>query len=261
MSEKRILGNSICLSISRLNYEVVGSTSVPMPSDKVTIWVNTATPISSHSISATEPVLPEDGMVWIKTADRSLVAFSALSDTTVMIYPTSAKQYIGGSWVPKECHVNIDGAWKAPFDGRLYAQGIIYADITEELSPATAKINYLGDRIKMSTVKSSVSEVYTVFGPVSIENVTQITMKGFFSDEINGTHYARVFLGKNLGMSYKDADIIATKTVSGDSTSSFTQALSINNLNGFYYVYAGTTAGDWTYRRDFNLTELSASLQ
>ena len=86
---------------SSLNYELVGGTSAPSSPSENTIWINTSTDITSHIFSATEPENPVAGMVCIFVCTSSTVAFSATEENPIIVYPMSAKQYIGGAWVKK----------------------------------------------------------------------------------------------------------------------------------------------------------------
>ena len=63
-----------------------------------TIGVITTTTISGWVFSATEPTKPEVGMVWFTLGTSSPVAFNALKNDTIQVYPVSAKQYFGGAW-------------------------------------------------------------------------------------------------------------------------------------------------------------------
>lgn len=96
---------------SSLNYEVVGGTSAPSSPSVNTIWINTSTTITSHIFSATQPTNPASGMVWITVGASSTVAFSATEENPVMVYPISAKQYVGGAWVDVEAKSFQNGVW------------------------------------------------------------------------------------------------------------------------------------------------------
>lgn len=100
-----------CGGGSSLNYEVVDGTSTPSSPSENTIWINTSTTITSHIFSATQPTNPASGMVWITVGTSSVVAFSATEENPVMVYPLSAKQYVGGAWVDKTAKSYQGGAW------------------------------------------------------------------------------------------------------------------------------------------------------
>lgn len=94
-----------------LNFKVVGGTTAHSNAKENTIWINTSTAITIYVFSETQPTNPVAGMVWIITGTLSSVAFSATKKNPVMVYPLSAKQYIGGAWVDKTAKSWQNGAW------------------------------------------------------------------------------------------------------------------------------------------------------
>lgn len=75
------------------------------------IAVLTDTPISSWEFSCVTPSDPVSGMVWFFVKNRSAMSFNALKKHGIFIYPTSCKQYIGGSWVDKKASIYQSGSW------------------------------------------------------------------------------------------------------------------------------------------------------
>lgn len=96
---------------SSLNYEVVDGTSAPSSPSENTIWIDTSTTITSHIFSAAEPENPDAGMVWISVGTSSAVAFSVTEENPIIVYPLSAKQYVGGAWVKKTAKSYQGKAW------------------------------------------------------------------------------------------------------------------------------------------------------
>jgi hypothetical protein len=94
-----------------LNFQVIGSLQPPVSPKENDIWINTDTPITGYDFNATQPADSMEGMVWIAVGTSSPVAFNALKRDSVMVYPLSAKQYIGGAWVSVEAKSYQDGAW------------------------------------------------------------------------------------------------------------------------------------------------------
>ena len=94
---------------SAMNFKVVGGTTVPISPKENTIWINTATPITSYVFSATEPGSAEHGMVWITTGKESVSAFNALKKNCIMVYPLFAKQYVSGAWVQVDAKIYQNG--------------------------------------------------------------------------------------------------------------------------------------------------------
>jgi len=70
------------------------------------------------------------GAVWISTGTASNVEFNALKKNGIMVYPISAKQYIGGTWVEKEAKTYQNGAWDTLWNGVLYDEGNEFETIT-----------------------------------------------------------------------------------------------------------------------------------
>ena len=96
---------------SSLNFKVVGGTSAPSNPKENTIWINTSTTITSYVFSTTEPTEPLEGMVWFLTGKSSTAEFNAIKKNRLQVYPSSAKQYIGGAWVDKPTKIYRDDAW------------------------------------------------------------------------------------------------------------------------------------------------------
>lgn len=93
-----------------LNFNIVGNPQPNSPGENV-IWIDTDNEIASWIFSATEPETAVEGMVWITTGTASTVAFNTMKKNCVMVYPLSAKQYIGGAWVDKTAKSYQNGAW------------------------------------------------------------------------------------------------------------------------------------------------------
>lgn len=104
-----------------LNYDVIGSTSTPTPSENL-IWVNTENTITSHIFSSSEPENPTEGMVWFNTGATSNVAFSVTEENPIYVYPNSCKQYISNEWISKTAKTYLNGAW-VDWIVRIYSLG------------------------------------------------------------------------------------------------------------------------------------------
>jgi hypothetical protein len=94
-----------------LAIKVMGGSTQPTSAPEKTIWVNTSTAITSYVFSSDEPTTPAAGMVWIKTGTTSPVAFNAVKNNVVMIYPSQCKQYENGAWAAKEAKSYLNGVW------------------------------------------------------------------------------------------------------------------------------------------------------
>lgn len=95
-----------------LNFEVVGGTTQPTAPKENTFWVNTSTEITSWVFSPNEPETPAEGMVWINDESFGALQLNALKKNEIKLYPTQAKQYIGGTWTAKNASVYQNSQWK-----------------------------------------------------------------------------------------------------------------------------------------------------
>lgn len=127
-----------------LNFKMVGGNAQPEEPKENTIWVNTATEITSWAFSATEPEAPVDGMVWITTGTSSIIEFNALKKNGIQVYPISAKQYISGAWIPITATIYQNGEWVA-WIVYLYNNGTLRSPltsaVTKMLNSTTVKFN------------------------------------------------------------------------------------------------------------------------
>ena len=116
-----------------LNFKVVGGLTQPAGPSKNTIWVNTDVPVSSYAFQASAPDTPDEGAVWILTGTSSSVSFNALKKNSILVYPISAKQYVGGNWRNVSAYIYQDDEWaefSKTFDGYLFNNGSVNEDIT-----------------------------------------------------------------------------------------------------------------------------------
>ena len=148
-----------------LNFKVVACASaeaLPATARENTIAVLTATAINGYIFSSTEPTEPAEGMVWIITGTSSAVAFSASKKNPVMIYPLSAKQYVGGAWVNLSAMSYQNGSWVDWWDGALFDNGDICEDVTggwerKAYGGSTGGSVTIGDTIAVAYSGSSVA--------------------------------------------------------------------------------------------------------
>lgn len=113
---------------SAMNFKVVGGTTAPSNPKENTIWINTATPITSYVFSATEPGSAEHGMVWITTGKESVSAFNALKKNCIMVYPLFAKQYVSGAWVQVDAKIYQNGWNDLLTEVVFYGDGALNTD-------------------------------------------------------------------------------------------------------------------------------------
>lgn len=222
-----------------LNFRVVGGTEAPANPAANCIWVNTDVDITGWVFSAEEPSPAEPGMVWIRIDTSSPVAFNALKKNGIMVYPMSAIQYVGGTWVSKPAK-SYQGGW-VDWILRLYNPGNEFEEVTGGFSKAyensvgTRTLTKNSDSLFLQTAgTSSGGANFTV----ATENLIDLTS---FS-----TLYARIaFTNSKYTRFYLAAGTSKNAGLSGDCafyTSASTEGvveLDISNLSGEYYVWVG----------------------
>jgi hypothetical protein len=70
------------------------------------------------------------GQVWISTGSSSIVAFNALKENGIRVFPLSAKQCVDGVWEGVPVQTYQGGEWTEWYDGELYSYGNEYEDLT-----------------------------------------------------------------------------------------------------------------------------------
>lgn len=110
-----------------LNFEVVGGTTEPTNPKENTIWVNTDTEITGWYFSATQPEKLEEGELWFAIGDSSDVAFNALKENTIQVYPKSVKQWVSGELKEVTAKTYQNGTWvdfdSTDWDAYIVAKG------------------------------------------------------------------------------------------------------------------------------------------
>jgi len=139
-----------------------------------TIWVNTETDINGYAFSADEPASPVEGMVWIKTATESATPINVDKKNTVLIYPQTAQQYVGGAWVGKTAKVYTDGTWHELWDGYYYKLGETYEAITGGYSAGTSLAKVTFNSNNMVITQASGTSAGNVVATVETVDVTDV---------------------------------------------------------------------------------------
>ena len=120
-----IIGNSIFLNNSSLgpslNFNIVGGTSQPSNPTPNMIWIETDTAINGYSFSIEEPTNPSNGLVWIATGSNASHSFSVIKNNTIIVYPSSALQYINNNWEVKTAYIYQNSIWDL-FSGSVLPQ-------------------------------------------------------------------------------------------------------------------------------------------
>ena len=233
------------IGLQSLSFEVVGNPQPENPKAN-TIWVDTDVEITGWDFSAAEPANPAEGMVWGSTGTASSVAFNALKENSVMVYPLSAKQYVSGAWVDKTAKSYLNGAWVDWFvwSGQLYQSGNEFTNETGGWYAAD------GGSLEESTIASIArnedSMVLTVTGgrksamlasrkPIDLTDFDLVTFEGLLHPGTGTTDkaaYGYLDAYKDNGGTLTNvarADIKASKTAQ-------TITLNVSGLSGEHYI-------------------------
>lgn len=236
-----------------LNLAVVGNPQPASPKEN-TIWVDTDARITGYIFSATEPETPAEGVVWIQIGTHSPAAFNALKKNGLMIYPMSAKQYIGGAWVYKTAKSYQGGQWVewipenalyyngdecAHVSGGWQARGWKNASNYDEIVPVIVN---RGDHMEITVPSGNV-----VSGAVEIKkdqdftNISGITID--FEAEIYDYFPLLMVISRNaayLDAAVRSVNIVGDRVNSGVFTRR-TVTLDTTGLTGVYDVAIGFT--------------------
>ena len=232
--------------LQSLSFEVVGNPQPENPKAN-TVWVDTDVEITGWDFSAVEPANPVEGIVWFAVGTASTVAFNALKENSVMVYPMSAKQYVSGAWVDKTAKSYLNGAWADWFvwNGQLYQSGNEFTNETGGWYAANE--GSLTESTIASIARNEDSMVLTVTGgrksamlasrkPIDLTDFDLVTFEGLLHPGTATTDkpaYGYLYAYKDNGGTLTNAaraDIKASKTAQ-------TITLNVSGLAGEHYIY------------------------
>lgn len=206
-----------------------------------TIGIITETPITSWIFSATEPSPAVPGQVWITTGTSSTVAFNALKKNGILVYPLSAKQYVGGVWVSRNSQIYQGSTWKsAEHHLPLYVQNwakmpnITYAytlDYTDDVLTFSASKG-VTDRVEYAGIYFT--------EPIDLTNYSKLRITGAWTK--NATAYFGIGLTNDLTIT----QITDAAACINWSDNSFTgeKVLDVRALSGEFYLVMTLGVGD-----------------
>ena len=241
-----------------LNFEIVGAATAPSNPKENTIWINTNTTITNWTFSATQPETAVEGMVWISVGASSPVAFNALKENVIQVYPISAKQFVSGEWVDVVAKSYQSNTWVDWWKGELYTAGNEWSGITGgwygkawKFSSAVAAAETINiDRedsyIKMyyDSSKTRRSGVLVTTNKIDLTDYNTLTFNGFISQNGSSTSnkaYGAVYIFENLdGTDYNSASNRVAKSADlGNAGKATDITLDVSGLSGSYYIGVG----------------------
>lgn len=231
-----------------LNFSVkqyANTDNLPSFANENTIAIISAETMTGWAFDAVAPVDPAEGMVWMEHGNASGVAFNAAKKNCVMIYPLSAKQYIGGAWVDVGAKSWQDGAWVDWWiPGTLFANGTDDTDLTGGWDSFAYSVGsgYDGRKVNVDISSEGISASLlsarlksTFVGTnnrVDVSSYTTLTMS--FSEARRSTASGAIKV-----VLYSDAGYTVAAEAAVISTSGQTfldPEIDVSNLNGSYFI-------------------------
>ena len=229
-----------------LNFAVTGNPKPESPAEN-TIWVNTDTPVSGWVFGTDQPAGVE-GMVWFPSGTASRAAFNAVKENSLMVYPSTAKQYVNGAWVAKSAQTYQGGKWVPWWDGLLYSYGTFDNLVTGGYTPLpgdSCSISTQSTGIYMSN--STFRTSYIVFNnEIDLSAVSKLTFKfDSVKTEYNGTTVSLI-VGSNkitgAGGSINALGTVSKQKATDGEVMSGTLTLDVSKIDkGYVYVKFYTT--------------------
>ncbi len=235
-----------------LNFEVIPNPQ-PAAAKENTIWVDTNEPIASWIFSFTEPETPSEGMVWITTGTASPVAFNSLKKNCMMVYPMSAKQYVGGAWVYKTAKSYRNGAW-VDWVTYFYKDGNTFDDLTGGYFSTNINTQYGAGTVTFETNKISLvcdgaaETVVRTKSKVDLSNTKTLNLKlhaKVVSAE-SRTGYLEFCVTENAITGYAQdigSGVKFTHEYSAGTDGDFTESLDVSSITGSKYIFVSWRTG------------------
>lgn len=219
-----------------LNFSVsayASADALPASASANSIAVITENHISSWIFDATEPESHSEGGVWFKIGTSSIVEFNALKTNGIQVYPISAKQYIGGSWVDVVAKSYQNGAWVDWWNGQLYEAGNTFEAITGGYTTYGDGTTVTENTDHLYIESQGPSGVYTN----DLVDMTDYTTLTFDWTCVRGGIDIRfqVRADKSTGGS----GWASGTTITGPDAKRHTTTLDISGLSGGYYIGIG----------------------
>lgn len=229
-------GGSLLLTVNAYASE----DAIPATAAENTVAVITATNITSWTFSPTEPESPAEGMVWAVVGLTGKLVFNALKKNGIVLYPVSARQYIGGAWADKPAKIFQDGAWVDWWiEGTLYDRGTDDPELTGGWAAypyiiATGFVGNVGEIAynadhMLFTLKGTATNNSTFFSTVNALDLSGISSVEFTIDDATSTvaGMAKIGVYTEAGGFQKDGTILR----GSDGTLTLTGSVDVSSLS------------------------------
>ena len=186
------------------------------------------------------------GQVWISASTSSHIPFNALKKNGVMVYPTTAKQYINGAWTYKEAKIYQGGSWVNLWDGYLYKDGNEYTEVTggwdcfgkrlEEWSGSggagTPIMTRNVDSLTMATAGNGSGTIHYCKNKIDLTNYNTLKYIGTLTNSASDIWHM-LCVWSEFG-AYCDSNRAAWSPL--DGTAGSTLSIDVSALSGEFYI-------------------------
>lgn len=178
----------VAKEVNPLNFTVIAYPSEvelnTATADGYTIGVVTTNPIKGWCFTVEQPENMAEGEIWFSTGISSNVAFNALKENAIMVYPISAKQMVSGTLVDVTAKSWQDGAWVDWFPGTyLFNKGDQCTAVT---GGWTTVSGYDPGVISGGTMKVEGLQTFSTSKAISKGNNTKLYVK---ADAVDGNYH------------------------------------------------------------------------
>lgn len=254
-------GGGAVLNFKVGSYDSEEALLAATPSEN-TIGIITTTPVTSWIFSAAEPVVFENGMVWIVTGTYCDTEFNALKKNGIQVYPLHAKQYISGAWVDVTAMSYQDGHWSEIFQASyLYKIGDECTDITggyvskalasnvdiKETGGAPTVTRY-DTYLHIAQNGSRKSGTVHISNKIDLTEYDELVFEGIMSG--GDKEKCCMVIWSNLGTYGEDNRVAYTGSSGGFNDTEVVKTLDISSLSGSYVIgfnLFSNTGGPYAY--------------
>lgn len=255
-----------------LNFKIIAYTTeenlLSAKPKENTIGIITEIPITSYAFSAKMPSKPVSGMVWIVTGMESSVEFNALRKNSFMVYPLSAKQYVGGAWVDVVAKSYQNGKW-VDWAVYYYSDGNTFDDVTGgyysnnvPTDYGTGSVEFGSDRIILQC-KGAAQALVRTKNPLDLSGaaVLQIRVHANVTSEYNNKGYLHFYVTEKpitqIGQTTGDSKVIVEEYAPGTNAESVVE-LDVSDVTGNKYIFAALQTSQRAVNATFEILEIKS---
>ena len=218
---------------------------------------NTSATYSNIRITEKERAF-EPGSVWISTGTSSPVAFNALKENTINVYPISAKQYVGGEWVSKTALTYQGGEWKS-WVTYYYKDGNTYDDVTGGYTLDDATLE--ADNIKIHITSDGQVGYITTNNKVDVSGISTLSVKFNIKTVSSYGRTSTVYLyASDSELTSPDQSVgsgaTVTKAYEEGIDMEDTISLDVSSVTGEKYIFVGVKNGGKYLTTTMNVKEI-----